>query len=214
MRRHPHVSARGTPFTSRHLATRASRRLRAHRSRLASLRHAHMLRRDNERPGHARSRDQPLRRSGLPERQHHLRPRTNRSDGAQCCWSRAVGRSSPVVCTAKRKGLLTSLSYRRSVPTWELLRDQLLELEQLDPSPLSAWPDPRSIAPYTPPYRIHLRAWATDIAESLHAQYGEDVELTVGHLSYPTRACPEYLRRSAAWRAAPAADSGLHVSTV
>lgn len=98
--------------------------------------------------------------------------------------------------------------------TWELLRDQLRELEQRDPGPLSAWPDPRSLVPYTPPYQIRLLAWATDIAESLHAQFGEDVELTVGHLSYPARTRPEHVRRSAEWRAAPGADIGLHVSPV
>lgn len=65
-----------------------------------------------------------------------------------------------------------------------------------------------------PPYRIGLSAWAIDIAESLHAEFGDDVELTVGHLSYPACTASEYVRRGAAWRAAPARATGLHVTPV
>ena len=53
------------------------------------------------------------------------------------------------------------------------LRVVLLELE--GSGALHAYPDPRVDESRNPPFRIRLAPWATDAAEELHRQFGDDV---------------------------------------
>lgn len=68
-------------------------------------------------------------------------------------------------------------------------RDELRAvLEDLaeDPSrPLRAWRIPKHDAD-VPPFPVTLAAWAVDVAARLHDRFGDDVELTVGALRYPS----------------------------
>ncbi len=66
---------------------------------------------------------------------------------------------------------------------WAQLRQRLLELETED-GPLLGYPDPRA-DDQEAPHHIHLAAWAVAEAKALHREFGADVVLTVGSLSYP-----------------------------
>lgn len=70
--------------------------------------------------------------------------------------------------------------------TWEELRNVLLQLEAERPIPLRLWPT-TSVEDRPPPFFIFLSAWAVDVAADLHARFGDEVILQVGHLHYPSR---------------------------
>lgn len=89
---------------------------------------------------------------------------------------------------------------------WESLKAVLIRLRDERPKALTGYPDPRSDIGRRPPFRIHLAAWATDVAAELHDRFGSDVELTVGALPYPPRAGGPVRRIGAA---APVVDPGL-----
>lgn len=97
--------------------------------------------------------------------------------------------------------------------TWRRLQVQLRAWLDQESGPLFSFPDPRN-DDQTPPFHIGLWAWATDAAEALHTQFGAEVVLTVGLLSYPGRELPEYRKRGAAWRPTPTPESGLRVEEV
>ncbi|MGA2527654.1 MAG: hypothetical protein ABSG36_00675 [Acidimicrobiales bacterium] len=68
---------------------------------------------------------------------------------------------------------------------WDELKLVLLDLE--GSGGLAAYPDPRMDEGREPPFGIDLAPWATDVAERLSCQFGDDVELTVGAFRYPER---------------------------
>lgn len=76
------------------------------------------------------------------------------------------------------------------MPGWPELSAFLRELQAQEPSPLAEWPEPSHHR--DPPYRIGLQPWAEPMAARLHAEYGTDVELTVGALPYPLPASDEH----------------------
>ena len=61
---------------------------------------------------------------------------------------------------------------------------ELLALRETKPSPFLMMPSPDGGYRH-PPWRIHLRADAEDVAAALHARYGDFVLLGVGALPYP-----------------------------
>lgn len=68
---------------------------------------------------------------------------------------------------------------------WDDLRVALLELASDSRRPLNQHPDPRAVPRHPPPYTVTLEAWADGIAGDLHRRFGDEVELTVGYLSFP-----------------------------
>jgi hypothetical protein len=68
---------------------------------------------------------------------------------------------------------------------WNAVKAELTRLLDEQPDALTSYPDPRSDRDRIPPFRIHLAAWATDVAEHLHGQFGDDVRLQVGAQPYP-----------------------------
>jgi hypothetical protein len=71
-----------------------------------------------------------------------------------------------------------------SVTSWDELRVILRDLETAETRPF--WTSPASRAEkMAPPFRIMLRPWAIEVAQELHARFGNDVLLTVGFLPYP-----------------------------
>ena len=77
--------------------------------------------------------------------------------------------------------------------TWDNLKGALVTLRDRNPGALAGYPDPRVDRDRHPPFRISLAPWATDVAEDLHRQFGSDVHLVVGALSYPSRTLPRAL---------------------
>lgn len=69
---------------------------------------------------------------------------------------------------------------------WEDLQNELGAIRVAHPEALYAWAG----ADHGRPWRIHLAAWAVDIARGLHERFGEQVDLTVGFLHYPDRRSP------------------------
>jgi hypothetical protein len=65
------------------------------------------------------------------------------------------------------------------------LQGVLARLLELRPGPLTMWPQLDSDSGQEPPFAIGLAPWSVGIAEDLHRQFGDDVELTVGALPYP-----------------------------
>ena len=61
----------------------------------------------------------------------------------------------------------------------------LRRLAARDPLPLRQWPGPES--EQEPPFEVGLVAWATDDAEDLKRQFGDEIRLSVGALRYPER---------------------------
>jgi hypothetical protein len=92
---------------------------------------------------------------------------------------------------------------------WDDLQIVIARLDAEEPRPLTSWRDPRE-ADGKPPFEIGLAAWATDAAGQLHERFGDDVQLTVGALSYPQRV----LTRSAPWASAASAGQLLDESEV
>src|ERR1700761_8585301 len=71
------------------------------------------------------------------------------------------------------------------VRIWEELGTVLVRLRDQQPSPLKRYPSLDSDRAGPPPFTIGLASWATGVAEELHRQFGDQVDLTVGALPYP-----------------------------
>jgi hypothetical protein len=72
-----------------------------------------------------------------------------------------------------------------SMAVWEEVKQVLVRLRDQQPGTLIGYPDPEGDRSRQPPFRIRLAPWATDTAEELHRQFGDNVDLTVGALPYP-----------------------------
>lgn len=68
---------------------------------------------------------------------------------------------------------------------WEELKPVLARLRDQQPCALMHFPMPEADEGRQPPFEIRLAPWAAAIAEDLHRQFGDDVELMVGTLPYP-----------------------------
>jgi hypothetical protein len=99
---------------------------------------------------------------------------------------------------------------------WDELKAVLLRLRDEQPDVLMQYPMPEVDEGGVPPFAITLAPWAAAIAEELHQQFGDDVELTVGALPYrpavsrpprrqPPRppACSTLRRSPPSWTAGP-----------
>jgi hypothetical protein len=71
------------------------------------------------------------------------------------------------------------------VAVWDDLKLELVRLRDRQPGPLLQFPTPEVDAGREPPFTIGLQPWATAAAEELHREFGANVILTVGLLSYP-----------------------------
>jgi hypothetical protein len=77
------------------------------------------------------------------------------------------------------------------VTVWDELREALSRLAADQPDALRGYPD-LDQDEADPPYYIELAAWASDAAEGLHRQFGDEVHLTVGALPYPPGRSPRW----------------------
>lgn len=68
---------------------------------------------------------------------------------------------------------------------WDELKVILAGLRDQQPGVLNQYPTLEGHEGRQPPFTIGLAPWAVTVAEQLHRQFGEDVNLTVGVLSYP-----------------------------
>ena len=68
---------------------------------------------------------------------------------------------------------------------WDELKPAIARLLDEQPGAFAGHPTLDSDLVRTPPFEIRLKPWAADVAEQLHRQFGDDVELTVGLLPYP-----------------------------
>jgi hypothetical protein len=70
---------------------------------------------------------------------------------------------------------------------WDELKPVISRLLDQQPGALASYPLPGFDFDLAgpPPFRFRLEPWAADVAERLHRQFGDDVELTVGLLPYP-----------------------------
>jgi hypothetical protein len=95
---------------------------------------------------------------------------------------------------------------------WESLRVDLRQLREESPGALVVFPNPDSER-RKPPILIELAAWATDIAATLNAKYGNLVDLHVGAMTFPARQLwvSEYSRQL---YGAPADSAGLEVESL
>jgi hypothetical protein len=100
--------------------------------------------------------------------------------------------------------------YREAMPGWESLRVDLRQLRAQSPGALMVFPDPES---ERREQRIHieLAAWATDIAATLNAKYGDLLDLRVGAMTFPTG---ELWVGGYELCGAPAESAGLDVETL
>lgn len=71
----------------------------------------------------------------------------------------------------------------RLMVDWSALRTTLGTMQHEVPCPLFTWPCLTDDAPATP-IRIRLQAWATDAAQHLNRQFGDDIQLLVGAFEY------------------------------
>ena len=102
--------------------------------------------------------------------------------------------------------------------TWDDLRPVLAGLERRDPPPLIEYPGPAIDDGGEPPFAVRLAAWAVPVAAHLHDSFGDDVELVVGALRYPSRTLvreppatppfPPLRDATAAWAVPPRVRSG------
>lgn len=72
------------------------------------------------------------------------------------------------------------------VAAWAQLRQRLIALQETESGALCGYPDPRA-DDQAPPHHITLAPWALAEAEALRRDFGAEVVLTVGALSYPDR---------------------------
>ena len=77
--------------------------------------------------------------------------------------------------------------------TWDDLKVVLLQIREQNAEALAGYPDPCVDRDRKPPFGIGLAPWATDVAAGLHNRFGNDVELTVGALTYPS--CTRWRQR-------------------
>ena len=68
---------------------------------------------------------------------------------------------------------------------WDELKPVIARLRDQQPGALASYPLSDFDLAGLPPIEIRLEPWAADVAEQLHRQFGDDVELTVGLLPYP-----------------------------
>ena len=68
---------------------------------------------------------------------------------------------------------------------WDELKPVIARLRDRQPSALERYPLPDFDLAGPPPFTFRLAPWAADVADQLHRQFGDDVELTVGLLPYP-----------------------------
>lgn len=68
---------------------------------------------------------------------------------------------------------------------WAELKGVLVRLRDQQPGVLRGYPNPEGDAGRRPPFRVGLAPWARGIAEELHREFGDNVDLTVGALPYP-----------------------------
>ena len=96
---------------------------------------------------------------------------------------------------------------------WESLRLDLLRLHEEAPGAFVWGPNPHTVRRSERRFHIALAAWATEIAGTLKAKYGDVVELQVGAMTYPGR---ELLASEVASQlpGAPADAAGLEVEAV
>jgi hypothetical protein len=71
------------------------------------------------------------------------------------------------------------------VTVWDELKPVIARLLDEQPGAFAMHPSLDSDLVRTPPIGIDLTAWAAGVAEELHRQFGDGVELTVGWLPYP-----------------------------
>jgi len=69
---------------------------------------------------------------------------------------------------------------------WDELKVVLARLRDEQPGVLMQYPMPEVDEGRVPPFEIQLAPWATTTAEELHRQFGDDVDLRVGALPYPS----------------------------
>lgn len=102
---------------------------------------------------------------------------------------------------ARRLGIDGWVRAERADPAaleaWELLRQDLLNLQDSGPDVLVSYPTPEP-GYRCPPVEIQLTADAEAVAANLHATYGDFVALRVGALPYPARPSHDRPHRHAA----------------
>jgi hypothetical protein len=76
------------------------------------------------------------------------------------------------------------------VVVWDELKTVLTRLRDQQGSPLKRYPSLDSDQAGPPPFTVGLASWATGVAEELHQQFGDQVDLTVGALPYPPGTSP------------------------
>jgi len=86
---------------------------------------------------------------------------------------------------------------------WDELWHALARLREEQPGALTRFPDPSRSEGGLPPYAISLAPWASGAAAELRAQFGDEVDLTVGALPYPPGPPPRW---PVSHRPAPPAD--------
>jgi hypothetical protein len=72
-----------------------------------------------------------------------------------------------------------------AMTVWDELKPVIARLLDQQPGALASYPLPDFDRVGPLPIEIRLEPWAADVAEQLHRQFGDDVELTVGLLPYP-----------------------------
>jgi hypothetical protein len=72
-----------------------------------------------------------------------------------------------------------------AMTVWDELKPVIARLLDQQPGALASYPLPDFDLAGPPPFKVRLEPWAADVAEQLHRQFGDDVELTVGLLPYP-----------------------------
>ena len=73
---------------------------------------------------------------------------------------------------------------------WDELKVILARLRDQQPGILTQYPTLDIDEGRKPPFRVVLAPWAAHVAEELHRQFGDDIELTVGILRYPSDSRP------------------------
>ena len=71
------------------------------------------------------------------------------------------------------------------VAVWNELKVVLVRLRDEQPGTLLSYPTPEIDEGRQPPFELHMAAWATAAAAELHREFGDNVRLIVGALTYP-----------------------------
>jgi hypothetical protein len=72
-----------------------------------------------------------------------------------------------------------------AMTVWDELKPVIARLLDQQPGALASYPWPGLDLAGPPPIEIRLEPWAAHVAEQLHRQFGDDLELTAGLLPYP-----------------------------